>query len=115
MGLGGGGMDPAAQLIVLKSSEPMHQWFPNQPAPATDWEARIDALMDAQMRTLDFAQRKKAFDEVQTILAEQLPMIYTVAPLHLAAVRTNLANLRPSLLTPYRLTWNVEQLYFEKP
>lgn len=115
MGLGGGGVDPASQLPVLKSGEAMHQWFPNQPAPATDWEARIDVLMDAQLRTLDIAQRKKAFDEVQAILAEQLPMIYTVVPLHLAAARTNLANLRPSLLTPYRLTWNVEQLYFRKP
>ena len=115
MGLGGGGMDPASQIGVLKSGEAMHQWFPSQTAPATDWEARIDTLMDAQMRTLDFAQRKKAFAEVQAILAEQVPMIYTVGPLHLAAVRTNLANLRPSLLTAYRLTWNVEQLYFRQP
>ena len=115
MGLGGGGVDPASQMGVLKSGELMHQWFPSQPAPATDWEARIDTLMDAQMRTLDFAQRKKAFDEVQAILAEQLPMIYTAVPLHLAAARTNLANLRPSLLSPYRLTWNVEQLYWRKP
>ena len=115
MGLGGGGIDPASQMSVLKSGEMMHQWFPNQPTPATDWEARIDTLMDAQMRTLDFAQRKKAFAEVQTILAEQLPMIYTVAPFHLAAARTHLANLRPSMLTPYRLTWNMEQLYLRKP
>ena len=115
MGLGGGGVDPASQVNVVKSGETLHQWFPNQPAPATDWEARLDGLMDAQMRTLDFAHRKKTFDEVQAILAEQLPMIYTVAPLHLAAARADLANLRPSLLTPYRLTWNVEQLYFRKP
>lgn len=115
MGLGGGGVDPTSQANVLKSAEPMHQWFPNQPTPASDWEARIDSLMDAQMRTLDFAQRKKYFDEVQTILAEELPMIYTVSPFHFAAVRPDLANLRPSVLTPYRVTWNVEELYFKKP
>ena len=80
MGLGGGGGDPASQMNVLRSSEELHQWFPLQQTPSTDWEARIDALMDAQMRTLDFAQRKKYFDEVQVILAEELPMIYTVAP-----------------------------------
>ena len=73
MGLGGGGGDPASQINVLRSSEELHQWFPSQKTPSTDWEARIDALMDAQMRTLDFAQRKKCFDEVQVILAEELP------------------------------------------
>lgn len=115
MGLGGGGVDPASQLNVLKSSDPMHQWFPNQRTPATDWEARMDFLMDAQMRVLDFASRKKYFDEVQAILAEQQPMIYTVAPSHFAALRPDLVNLRPSVLTAYRLTWNVEQLSFKKP
>ena len=115
MGLGGGGVDPASQLNVLKSSEYLHQWFPNQKQPATEWEARMDTLMDAQMHTLDFAKRKKYFDEVQMILAEELPMIYTVAPFHFVAVRPDLANVRPSVLTPYRVTWNVQELYFKKP
>jgi len=110
MGLSGGVADPAAQMNVLMSNDPMHQWFPNQRMPATDWEARIDFLMNAQLRTLDFATRKKHFDEVQAILAEQQPMIYTVAPFHFAALRPDLVNLRPSVLTTYRLTWNIEQL-----
>jgi peptide/nickel transport system substrate-binding protein len=115
MGLGGGGVDPASQANVLKSAETMHQWFPSQKSPASGWEARIDSLMDAQMRALDFAGRKKYFDEVQAILAEELPMIYTVSPFHFAAVRPDLANVRPSVLTPYRVTWNVQELYFKKP
>jgi peptide/nickel transport system substrate-binding protein len=114
MGLGGGSGDPATQMNVLRSSEELHQWFPFQKAPSTDWEARIDSLMDAQMRTLDFAQRKKAFDEVQVILAEELPMIYTVAPFAAAAIRSDVGNLRPAVLSPFRLTWNLEELYFKK-
>src|ERR1035437_2749088 len=114
MGLGGGGGDPGAQMNVLRSSEDLHQWFPFQKAPSTDWEARIDSLMDAQMRTLDFAQRKKRFDEVQVILAEELPMICTVAPLAAAAIRPDIANLCPAVLSPYHLTWNLEELYFKK-
>ena len=113
MGVGGGGTDPASQINVLKSSEPLHQWFPYQQTPSTDWEARVDSLMDAQMRTLDFVQRKKIYDEVQAILAEELPMIYTVSPFHFVAVRPDLANLRPSVLTPNRVTWNVEELFFK--
>jgi peptide/nickel transport system substrate-binding protein len=114
MGLGGGAIEPASQINVLKSTEELHQWFPFQKTPASDWEARIDFLMDAQMRTLDFAQRKKDFNEVQAILAEELPMIYTVSPISYAAIRSDVANLRPSILTPYRLTWNLEELYFKK-
>ncbi len=114
MGLGGGGVDPAAQVNVLRSTEDLHQWFPNQKTPSTDWEARVDFLLDAQMRTLDYAKRKQYFDEVQVILADQLPMIYTVAPLPAAAIRSDVANTRPSGLTPYRVTWNLEELYFKK-
>lgn len=113
MGLGGGGGDPASQMNVLCSSEELHQWFPSQKAPATGWEARIDQLMAAQMRTLDFSQRKKFFDEVQAILAEELPMIYTVSPHCYAAIRADTANLAPSALSAYHLTWNLEELYFK--
>jgi peptide/nickel transport system substrate-binding protein len=114
IGLGGTAIDPESQRNVLKSSEVLHQWFPLQRTPSTDWEARIDALMDAQLRTLDFATRKKAFDEVQALLAEEMPMIFTVSPIACSAVRDNLANLRPAVMTPYRLTWNIEELYFRK-
>jgi peptide/nickel transport system substrate-binding protein len=114
MGLGGGGVDPASQINVLKSTEVLHQWFPEQKSPSTEWEARIDQLMDAQMRTLDFNERKKLFDEVQAILAEELPMIYTVTPHAYAAVRNDIRNVRASVLTPYRVTWNVEELYLKK-
>ena len=114
MGLGGGGGDPASQMNVLRSSEDLHQWFPLQKTPSTDWEARIDTLMDAQMRTLDFAQRKKCFDEVQVILAEEQPMIYTVAPFTAAAIRSGVINLRPSALSPNHLTWNLDELCFKK-
>ena len=114
MGLGGGGGDPASQMNVLRSSEELHQWFPLQKTPSTDWEARIDSLMDAQMRTLDFAQRKKCFDEVQVILAEELPMVYTVAPFAAAAIRADVGNLRPAVLSSYHLTWNLDELCFKK-
>lgn len=113
MGLGGGGSDPASQMNVLRSSEELHQWFPFQKSPSTDWEARIDTLAEAQMRTLDFAQRKKCFDEVQAILAEELPMIYIVTPFVAGAIRSSVGNLRPAVLSPYPLTWNLPELYFK--
>jgi peptide/nickel transport system substrate-binding protein len=114
MGIGGGGTDPSSSMNVLKSSGFTHQWFPRQKTPSTDWEARLDFLMDAQMKTLDFAERKKDFDEVQQILGEQMPMIFTVTPYFYAAARADIGNLRPTPLSSYRATWNVEELYFKK-
>jgi peptide/nickel transport system substrate-binding protein len=114
LAMGGGGTDPSSHMNVLKSSGYTHQWFPRQTVPSTAWEARIDQLMDAQMTTLDFSERKKEFDEVQAILAEEQPMIFTVTPYYYAAIRTDIGNTRPTPLSYYRVTWNAEELYFKK-
>jgi peptide/nickel transport system substrate-binding protein len=114
MGFGGGGLDPASQMNVLKSEASLHQWFPMQRQPSTDWEKRIDALMDHQMHTLDFSQRKKDFDEVQAIWADEIPMVCIAAPTTSAAVRSNIGNLRPAIASGYHATWNIEELYFTK-
>jgi peptide/nickel transport system substrate-binding protein len=113
MVLGGDSTDPAFNMNVLKSSGFSHEWFPRQKAPSTEWEARIDYLMDAELKTLDFAERKKDFDEVQLILAEQQPMVFTVVPVYFAAARTDIGNLRPTPLNGFRVTWNAEELYFK--
>ncbi|MGA9452198.1 MAG: ABC transporter substrate-binding protein [Verrucomicrobiia bacterium] len=110
----GGSPDPAFSLNVLKSSGVMHQWFPLQKTPSTEWEARIDQLMDAQLKTLDYQERKKDFDEVQEIIGEQQPMIFTVVPIYFAAVRTDIGNVRVTAMDYYHVTWNAEELYFKK-
>jgi peptide/nickel transport system substrate-binding protein len=111
---GGDSTDPAFMMNVIKSSGFSHEWFPRQKTPSTDWEARIDYLMDAELKTLDFDERKKDFDEVQAILAEQQPEVYTVVPVYFAAARTDIGNLRPTALNGFRVTWNAEELYFKK-
>jgi peptide/nickel transport system substrate-binding protein len=111
--LGSGSViDPADSMNVLKSSGFTHDWFPRQKTPSTPWEARIDYLMDDQMKTLDEAQRKKDYDEVQEIMAEQQPMIFTVTPHYYAAISPNIGNVRPTSLGGYRATWNAEELYY---
>jgi peptide/nickel transport system substrate-binding protein len=114
LGWSGGPPDPAYEMNVLKSSGFSHEWFPRQKVPSTEWEARIDYLMDAQLRTLDQAERKKYFDEVQAILAEQMPMIPTVSMQAFSAVRSDIGNVRGTTLDPNRLTWNMEELYYKK-
>ncbi|MEQ2008093.1 MAG: ABC transporter substrate-binding protein [Limisphaerales bacterium] len=114
LGLGGGGTDPASSLNVLKSDGFTHFWFPQQKQPATPWEARVDKLMNDQLKTLDFAARKKLFDEVQATMSTELPFIYTVAQHNFAAYRADLQNVRPTVLSSYRVTWNAEELYLKK-
>lgn len=114
MGLGGGVSDPVAEADVLRSGADLHQWFPNQRRPSTDWEARIDALMDQVGQTLDFPTRKKCFDEIQAIWADEVPMIGTATWFAYGAIRPDIGNVRPSAISPYRMTWNVPELYFTK-
>jgi peptide/nickel transport system substrate-binding protein len=71
-------------------------------------------LMDAQNSTLDANERKKDFDEVQQIMGEQLPLIYTVTPQYYCAMRSDIGNVRATALSDYPATWNIEELYFKK-
>ncbi len=51
-----------------------------QPAPATEWEQRIDELMARQVAAPDEAERRRIFVEVLRIFAEHQPVIYFAAP-----------------------------------
>lgn len=113
LSLGGGSVDPVGSMNVLKSDGFTHFWFPRQKTPSTDWEARLDVLMNAQLKTLDFSERKKYLDEVQVIMAEQVPFIYTVAPFSYAAINSNIGNVRATVFSYYRVTWNAEELYLK--
>ena len=101
--------DPAANLDLWLSDSAFHFWNPSQAEPATDWEARIDELMLAQMVTPDEAERKRLFDEVQDVFAEYVPALYFAAPRVVIAISPRVANARPALLEPMML-WNADTL-----
>jgi peptide/nickel transport system substrate-binding protein len=102
--------DPSAYANLLRSSSPSHQWYPKQAQPATPWEARVDELLTAQARETDPARRRAHFHEIQTILAEQLPLIPLVTRHTTSAATARLGNYRPSALLPYSL-WCAEDLF----
>jgi peptide/nickel transport system substrate-binding protein len=103
--------DPTAETNVWLSSGGRHLWNPSQAHPATAWEAEIDKLMEQQLIAPSFEPRKKLFDRVQEILAENQPMIFLASPDILAGAKNSIGNFHPAVLEPYVL-WNVEQLYF---
>jgi peptide/nickel transport system substrate-binding protein len=77
---------------VWQSSGNFHVWRPLQDKPATEWEARVDALYNEGRFTLDRERQKRIYDEYQRLLLEQLPVIYVVHPLQFAAVRNKWDN-----------------------
>ena len=103
---------PNVKNIVLSSAQ-NHTHFPNQKTPASDWEARLDELMKKIDETLDLAERKRMFAEVQRIWSEQLPEINLVAEREGIAYKNRFGNLIPTPLTP-RLTWNAEEIYVKQ-
>ena len=112
MELGGGDDDPGGEMNVWLSSGPLHVWHVGEEKPATAWEARIDALMKQQMTTSRRAVRKQAYDEVQKIVAEELPIITLVSRDVVVAAKKKVENLQPAVIAPYAL-WNSEQLYLK--
>jgi peptide/nickel transport system substrate-binding protein len=110
MGLGGGSADPNAEMNVWLSSGAMHLWNPNQTKPATAWEGEIDHLMQQQAAELNAAKRRTLYENVQRLVAEQVPMIFLATPNVLAAARPAVGNFRPSVLEHTTL-WNSEELF----
>ncbi len=112
LGLTSGDPDPSSGMSSWLSSGHMHLWYPNQPEPATEWEARIDELMHLQMTTLDRDKRKEYYDEVQYIVSDMCPYIYLVSPQVIVAYKNKFRNLQPSILR-HRLLWNIEEVWTE--
>ncbi|WP_419926084.1 ABC transporter substrate-binding protein [Candidatus Poriferisocius sp.] len=102
-----GDSDPYGGITLWHSGEPLHLWYPNQAEPATDWEARVDELYIAASAELDHAQRVLLYREAQTIIAENVPLIYTTLGERLGAVRNVFGNYTPTLYG----YWDVRYLY----
>ncbi|MDA1307252.1 MAG: ABC transporter substrate-binding protein [Acidobacteria bacterium] len=101
--------DPIGSMGFWMSSGAFHWWHPGQVTPATEWEARIDALMQQQAVTMDVAERRRLFAEAQHILAEQMPALWFVAPRQVVAVSGRVRGAVPQIFFPPVL-WNAERL-----
>lgn len=112
MGLVSGDADPTPEMNVWLSSGETHLWHPSEAHAATEWESEIDALMQRQLVTLNYVKRKRLYDRVQEIVAQQVPIICLASPDILVAARDKVRNFQPATLGPYTL-WNIEQLYLQ--
>lgn len=96
--------DPAINPDYWMSRGSAHIWNHEQPTPATEWERRIDTLMDEQIHTADETRRKAIFDEVQRLFAEHLPIVHFAAPKVYAVASARVVNVTPAISRP-QLLW----------
>jgi peptide/nickel transport system substrate-binding protein len=102
-----GSTDPYSGIVIWHSSESLHLWYPNQPEPATEWEAAIDELYIQASQELDHDKRVELYHQAQAIIAENVPFIYTTQSERLTATRNVFGNTTPTL---YGL-WDIRYLY----
>ena len=102
-----GGTDPYGGISFWHSGENLHLWYPNQPEPATEWEASIDELYIMASRELDRDKRVKLYHQAQEVASENVPVVYTTLSERLSAVRNVFGNTTPTL---YAL-WDIRYLY----
>jgi len=114
MNLVNGDVDPTPEMNLWLSSGETHLWDLGENKPATPWEADLDHLMEAQMTTTDYAARKKLYDRVQELVAENLPFIFLLSPNILVGAQATVGNFHPAILEPYAL-WNADQIFLRPP
>ena len=102
-----GGTDPYSGINFWHSSEALHLWYPNQPQPATEWEAEIDELYVMGSQELDRNVRVGHYQRAQEVAADNVPVIYTTLAERLSATRNVFGNVTPTL---YAL-WDIRYLY----
>jgi peptide/nickel transport system substrate-binding protein len=101
--------DPAGNLDWWLSSGDMHVWNPAQHAPETPWEAEIDAAMQKQAVTLDLAERKRLFTDVQRVFLAHNPAIYFAASHVYVAMNRRVRGATPALTSP-QVLWAADEL-----
>jgi peptide/nickel transport system substrate-binding protein len=114
MGLVSGDADPTPDLNILMSNGQTHLWHLGENTPATPWEAELDQLMQKQLVTVNYQLRKKIYDRVQEVLAQQLPMVYLASPNILVGAQENLGNFHPAIIEQYTF-WNAEEFFWHTP
>jgi peptide/nickel transport system substrate-binding protein len=101
--------DPALNAGFWLTSGDYHFWNPNQKAPATDWERRMEDLLTRNATSPDQAERVRLFTDVQKMFVDEMPAIYFVTPKVTLAVSSRVRNPTPAPQLP-QLLWSADTL-----
>jgi peptide/nickel transport system substrate-binding protein len=106
--------DPSDNTAFWTSGGVMHFWIPHQAKPSSTWEGRIDDLMRQQSTTMDRAERRRLFTEVQQLVADHVPALWFAAQDVTVPISRRVGGATPSVVMPFVL-WNAEHLYVSGP
>ncbi|MBO6102485.1 MAG: ABC transporter substrate-binding protein, partial [Opitutales bacterium] len=104
-----GGGDPSGGKAIYRSDGFLHVWNPRQKTPATDWERRVDEIVDNQETILNEPERILKIHEMQKIFAEELPLIFLTSPMTYSGIKTKWRNVKVPPIG--MLIWNIEELF----
>ena len=104
--------DPLQSKNLLLSSGRLHPGYPGQEKPFTEWEGKIDKLVEQLSSTLDKEERKKINGQISVIWGEKLPEIYLFSANLYVAAYDFIGNWNPTLLRPHNW-WNIDQIYIK--
>ncbi len=97
------GVDPGLSNSVMPSFGELHLFYPQQPEPVTEWEAKIDELWAANRTTTDQEARAEYVQEVQRIWLENIPVLYLFQVLLVEAYGNEYGNIYPQ--SPNGFAW----------
>ena len=88
-----GETDPHFGSNVWRTDGTLHFWNAGAGSVKSGWEERLDEIFGEAVSLVDRGARKDLYDEWQEIVARELPMIYTVLPRVVYAVRNRVENM----------------------
>jgi peptide/nickel transport system substrate-binding protein len=109
-----GGIEPHGGSTIWSTQGRLHAFNQNRDDPpivgreVSDWEKEIEQLYIKGAQEFDEEKRKEIYAKSQIIAQENVPFIYLVNPLSMAAVRNNIENLNYSVLGG--AYWNLYEL-----
>jgi peptide/nickel transport system substrate-binding protein len=90
-----GGVEPYFGKNVWSYKGNLHMWNPTGKA-LDRYEEEIERIFNESAKVIDDSQRKKLFFRWQKIVSDELPLIYTVIPYSLYAIKNKFGNLYPT-------------------
>lgn len=91
-----GSVDPHFGGNLWLSSADLHLWHPRQERPARKWERKIDEIFREAVKVTDKDRRRNLYDRWQSIVSRVQPVIFTVKPDLIYAVRDRFTNINPT-------------------
>lgn len=102
--------DPNSEMNVWTSGGGSHVWDLARLSKKSEWQDEIDRLMQQQMVTMDYRERKPLYDRVQELVWRNLPVICLLSPNILVGAKESVANFHPVILDDHTL-WNAERIF----